>query len=150
MPTPAGEAKKRILVVDDDGLSRALLRSILERAGYEVDDAPDGIQGVEMFRQTRYDLAIVDLYMPHQDGFDTIDQMDPQGSGVPVIAMSATPEHTGTDPLGLARTLGASATFHKDFQDEEFLKSVWRLTHGGEQGPVGPWQSSRPGKVRGM
>ena len=121
--------RKRILVVDDDSLSRFLLRRILERAGYEVEEARNGLQGIEMFRAGEYDLVIVDIYMPKQDGLETIDQMDPQGSGVPVIAMSSRPARTGTDPLELALTLGASYAFDKDFKDEDFLQAVWQLSH---------------------
>ncbi len=122
----------RILVVDDDGLSRMLLRRILERAGYEVDEARNGLEGIEKFRATRYALCIVDIYMPKQDGLETIDQMDPSGSGVPVIAISASTGDMGTDPLRLAECLGASCSFNKDFKDDDLLQAVWRLTHGGK------------------
>ncbi|MCK6481380.1 MAG: response regulator [Planctomycetes bacterium] len=119
----------RILIVDDDGLTRMLLRRILERASYVVDEAKNGIEGVAMFRAAKYDLAIVDIYMPKQDGLETIDQMDPASSGVPVIAMSACTGDMGTDPLQLALTLGASKVFTKDFKDEDLLHAIWELTH---------------------
>jgi CheY-like chemotaxis protein len=106
-----------------------LLRRILERASYVVDEARNGIEGVEMFRRVKYDLAIVDIYMPKQDGLETIDQMDPATSGVPVIAMSASTGDMGTDPLQLALTLGAAKVFTKDFKDEDLLHAIWELTH---------------------
>jgi CheY-like chemotaxis protein len=124
----------RILLVDDDGLSRMLLRRILERAGYEIDEARNGIEGVKKYRESEYDLAIVDIYMPKQDGLETIDQMDPAGTGVPVIAISASPGDMGTDPLQLAETLGASCSFTKDFKDEDLLQAIWKLTHEKKAG----------------
>ncbi len=64
-----GAAKKRVLIVDDAATVRAMLRFSLEDAGYEVTEAADGQQALDLFaRQQPIDLLILDLMMPRLDG----------------------------------------------------------------------------------
>ena len=63
---------KSVLVIDDDGQVRALVCSMLERAGYAVDSAEDGEAGMKLMRQKPFDLIITDLYMPNKEGLETI------------------------------------------------------------------------------
>jgi two-component system chemotaxis sensor kinase CheA len=85
-----------ILVIDDSLTTRMLERSILESAGYEVDVATSGEEGVEKARRTRYALFLVDIEMPGMDGFTFIERTraDPELRGVPAILVSsrASPE----------------------------------------------------------
>ncbi len=60
----------RILLVDDDHKTSALLRRFIEAEGYTVDYAPDGNAGLEMYRLTRPDLILLDINMPGLDGFE--------------------------------------------------------------------------------
>src|SRR5260370_6370769 len=62
----------RILVIDDDADMRAMLEQTLNSAGHEVALAADGREGVEQYRREPADLVITDIYMPHQEGLDTI------------------------------------------------------------------------------
>ena len=100
---------KRILVVEDDGLARTFARVLLAAEGYEVHTAADGLAGLRMFREARFDLVVLDLILPGMDGLETLLAMDPAGSGVPVIAISA----GGAGPLDLARSLGAARCLPK-------------------------------------
>ena len=59
---------KRVLIVDDAALVRAYYRQALERAGYEVDEALNGLEGLEKVLMQPFDLAIVDVNMPQMDG----------------------------------------------------------------------------------
>jgi CheY-like chemotaxis protein len=61
----------RILVIDDDAAQRLLLRSVLERRGYVVDVASDGLEAVRKIREGCYDLALVDYNVPEMDGWAT-------------------------------------------------------------------------------
>lgn len=78
----------RTLVVDDDPDIRALLRELLERAGHEVVDAPDGRQALRRFFETRPDLVILDVTMPEIDGWQTLDRIR-ELSDVPVMMLTA-------------------------------------------------------------
>lgn len=77
------ETEKTILVVDDEEGIRSLLRTFLTRAGYNVLDAANGEEAVELYRQRSNDIscAIVDMSMPRMDGIETcrmLQQIDPQ------------------------------------------------------------------------
>ena len=64
----------RILVIDDDKAILQACRSILEDAGYEVEVASDGREGLERLRQKLYDLALVDLKMPGMSGIEVLQE----------------------------------------------------------------------------
>ena len=60
---------KRILVVDDANLVRRFYRDALERSGFEVDEALNGVEALEKLLSESFDLVIVDINMPQMDGF---------------------------------------------------------------------------------
>ena len=71
----ADEARRRLLVVDDEKAIRNLLRRIAERAGFEVDVAADGVEALEMMERNDYVIAIIDLMMPRLSGYELVDRM---------------------------------------------------------------------------
>ena len=83
-----GRTKARILVIDDDGPIRALIRQMLERDGYEVVEAPDGAAGLRAFAACRADLVVVDLFMPNKSGWETIRALQAMATGLPFIVVS--------------------------------------------------------------
>lgn len=66
---------KKILVVDDAATVRMYHRSILESAGFEVSEAINGIEALEKALQTAYDLYLVDINMPKQDGYGFLSEL---------------------------------------------------------------------------
>ena len=82
---------KRILVADDKATSRELVRTVLERAGYAVFEAADGVEVVNLAREINPQLIILDLHMPRLDGFETIRVLrsDPAFAATPVMALTA-------------------------------------------------------------
>jgi CheY-like chemotaxis protein len=82
---------KRILIADDKPSSRELLRTILEKLGYEVFEAGDGVEAVELARSCRPDLLILDLQMPRKDGFGVIAELRSEDdfAATPVMALTA-------------------------------------------------------------
>jgi two-component system chemotaxis sensor kinase CheA len=80
-----------ILVIDDSLTTRMLERSILESAGYEVEIATSGEEGLEKARLKRYGLFLVDIEMPGIDGFTFIERAraDPALHGIPAILVSS-------------------------------------------------------------
>lgn len=89
MPTPAG--KFLILIADDRPSSRELLRTVLERVGYDVIEAADGEAALEQARSRRPDLILLDLQMPKLDGYEVLAHLraDPAFEKVPVLALTA-------------------------------------------------------------
>jgi len=78
----------RILVVDDDDDIRGLLRTLLERAGHEVFDAPDGRSGLRELYAGSPDLVILDVAMPGLDGWATLERIR-EMTDVPVLMLTA-------------------------------------------------------------
>lgn len=79
---------EKILVVDDEDKIRAIIRKYAEFEGYEIDEAPDGLQAVRLCKKETYDLIILDIMMPEMDGFATCKEIK-KTMDVPVIMLSA-------------------------------------------------------------
>jgi DNA-binding response OmpR family regulator len=78
----------RILVIDDEADIRGLVRTVLERAGYEVSEAPDGRAGLRALHAAPPDLVILDVTMPELDGWATLERIRDL-SDVPVLMLTA-------------------------------------------------------------
>jgi len=91
-PTPArpagGNARPRVLVVDDEASIRDLLAKTLALAEYDVDVAPDGRSALERMRMYPYDLLIADLKMPGMDGLTVIREAKRYKGDLPVIIIT--------------------------------------------------------------
>lgn len=81
-------APVHILLVEDDDTIRRSVGLSLERYGYRVSAAPDGLTGLEMFRETEYDLLLLDIMLPHLDGIGLCRRVR-ETSQAPVLMMSA-------------------------------------------------------------
>ncbi|MGB6868570.1 MAG: response regulator [Acidobacteriaceae bacterium] len=83
--------KAVILIADDRASSRELLRTVLQRAGYEVLEAEDGEQALAQARSGHPDLVLLDLQMPELDGFGVLAELrgDPRFKDLPILALTA-------------------------------------------------------------
>src|SRR5947209_4368981 len=99
----------RVLIIDDDAKVRAVLRVMLESAGFEAAEAGDGEEGVRAFRRLEADVVLCDLFMPGRDGLEAIRGLRREFPGVKVIAMSGGGFGGAVDMLPAARLLGAAA-----------------------------------------
>ena len=115
---------QRILVIDDDPDVRALIEQMLTGAGYEVVLAVEGREGVAQHRASPVDLVITDLYMPTQEGLETIAQLRKHFPDVKIIAMSG--KTAASAMLPIAQRLGAVEVLNKPFLPDEFLAAVKR------------------------
>ncbi|MGZ4352892.1 MAG: response regulator transcription factor [Gaiellaceae bacterium] len=113
----------RILVVDDEADIRTLLRSLLERAGYIVEEASDGRAGVRSFYAAAPDLVILDVMMPELDGWATLERIRDL-SDVPVIMLTA---RGGELERVRGLTSGADDYVPKPFGRQELLARVQAL-----------------------
>ncbi|MGW5861671.1 two-component system response regulator CseB [Streptomyces sp. NPDC055239] len=87
-PAPASPQPVRVLLVEDDDLMRRSFAVALERYGYEVEVAADGLTGLELFREESFDLLILDVMLPGLDGIGLCRRVR-ETSLVPVLMMSA-------------------------------------------------------------
>ena len=115
----------RILVIDDDADMRTLLEHTLRSAGHEVALAADGREGVEQYRTQPADLVITDLYMPIQQGLETIIQLRKEYPAVRIIAMCG--KSTALPMLSAAQRLGAVAFLQKPFSPDQLLAELAKL-----------------------
>ena len=117
-----------ILVIDDLAPVRTLLRTVLERAGHEVTEAPNGRLGLAAYREKPADLVITDLLMPEMNGLDMILELTRAFLNVKVIAISGAPDtDTAFDAVKL---LGVRHTLSKPISMDALLKAVqYELAH---------------------
>ena len=82
---------KTILIADDRDSSRELICTVLSAAGYRVVEARDGREAIERAFESPADLVVLDLYMPHMDGFGVLRHLrsDKHYANTPIIALTA-------------------------------------------------------------
>jgi DNA-binding response OmpR family regulator len=116
-------ARLRVLVIDDDADIRLLLRQLLERAGFAVDEAADGKTGLRQLFANVPSLVILDVSMPELDGYQTLERIRDL-SDVPVLMLTAR-----TQELEKVRGLSAGADDYvaKPFGRQELLARVQAL-----------------------
>ncbi len=110
---------KLILVADDDMALNDGLRSMLEKHGYRVVQAADGVQAKEIVRHQRPDLVILDMMMPRMGGLPVLEQMPPEGPPVIMISAEDSAKHKSQ-----AERLGVVEFLRKPFGMGRLLDSV--------------------------
>jgi two-component system, chemotaxis family, chemotaxis protein CheY len=121
-------ANIRILVVDDSSLVRLYYRDTLERAGFEVEQAINGIEAMEKVLTQTYDLAIVDINMPRMDGISFVRSLrrsTPDVASLPALMITT---EAGQQDFVDARTAGANFYLVKPVSEAELLRHVAVLT----------------------
>lgn len=110
-------ANSRILIVDDEELIRDLIKEYISLENFVADEAADGIQALQLFKQFNYDLIILDVMMPGMDGWSVCREIR-KTSQVPVIMLTARGEEY--DKL-LGFELGVDDYMVKPFSPRELL-----------------------------
>jgi DNA-binding response OmpR family regulator len=132
----------RVLVVDDEHALRRLLRLYLERDGYEVVEADDGLDALSLLRRGGIDVALVDVMLPELDGFEVVRRIRTE-SGIPIILITARGEEaqriTGLE-------LGADDYVVKPFSAPEVVARV-RAQLRRSRGDFGSPEPLRTGSV---
>lgn len=120
--------KARVLVVDDSSLVRLYYRSTLERAGFEIEQAINGIEAMERILSQPFDLVIVDVNMPRMDGFTFLRALrcGPNDiSSLPALVVSTESEMRD---IAEARASGANFYLVKPVAEAELVRHVRVLT----------------------
>lgn len=111
----------KILLVEDDQNFGDVLRSYLEMHDYAVTLATDGVQGIEAFKKSTYDLCIFDVMMPKKDGFTLAKEVRERNQEVPIIFLTA---KTMKEDVLQGFKLGADDYIPKPFNSEELLYRI--------------------------
>ncbi len=116
---------RRVLVVDDSATLRKIVRTVLEEAGYEVESAVDGADGLERVQRAGFDLVLVDFVMPRLNGYQLTQAIRsiPALRALPVVLISARAEQIGG--RFMAQT-GAAFALVKPFTPTALLDTVAR------------------------
>ena len=119
---------RRILVVDDDPLICSAIRAWLEESGFTVAVADGGQTGLKALDNSTFDLMIVDIFMPHMRGFESVRVFHERAPSVPLIAISgyvfAEQRTPAPDFLRMALELGATRCLRKPFTPSTLLKVI--------------------------
>lgn len=114
----------RILLVDDSPIVRSLVSDVLQRAGYFVAEAYDGVAALEIVDSVKPDLVLLDLDMPRMNGFQVLSRLRRRPAKPPVVMLTS---HSSDEDREQARHLGACDYMVKaDFADEELVGLVRR------------------------
>lgn len=125
---------EKILLIDDESKITRTLKLYLEQAGYKTVSVQDGALAIPAFHHERPDLVILDILLPHQDGWEICRQIR-STSRVPIIMLTAQGEETDRI-VGLE--LGADDYIAKPFSPREVVarvRAVFRRTQGQVQPP---------------
>lgn len=118
---------KRVLVVDDGMTTRLYYRDVLETAGFGVEEAVNGVEGLERALLGAFDLLIVDVNMPKMDGYEMIAQVrvDPALHDIPIITIST---EAGERDADRAYAAGANLYMVKPADPVQLTETAQMLT----------------------
>ncbi len=142
------ETEKSILIIEDDPDIVNVVKIHLKDLGYVLDEAADGLAGIERIRQNRYDLIILDLMLPRMDGFEVCKQIRSIDNYLPILMLTARSEELDR-VLGLE--LGADDYLTKPFSIRELLariKAIFRrMDVNKDKGEPKIWQVRQYGHL---
>jgi two-component system chemotaxis response regulator CheY len=121
MSEPVG---KRVLVIDDAGLVRLYYRDILERAGYQVEEALNGVEAMEKLLRSVPDFIIVDVNMPQMDGLSFLRQLRQKSGAMGAIPALIASTEAGDGDRSAALAVGANFYLVKPLSREALLDHV--------------------------
>jgi len=121
-------ARGRILVVDDSSLVRLYCRQALETAGFEVEQAVNGIEAMEKILQQTFDLVIVDVNMPRMDGFSFLRALRRGAREVATLPALIITTEAEQEDINDARAAGANFYLVKPVSEADLLRHVAVLT----------------------
>lgn len=119
---------KRVLIVDDDENARNLLSLLLERAGYNVHHAGDGLEAAHEMKKRRFDAVLTDYRMPRLDGLKLLLLSRIVWPATPVIMISG----ESSDQAELAVERGAAAWIQKPYEPKQVLRLLRTTLQSGQ------------------
>jgi two-component system, chemotaxis family, chemotaxis protein CheY len=125
-PKVEGDMPTRILTIDDSKTMRDMLMLTLVDAGFDVLQAVDGQDGLEVLDKERVDLIITDINMPRMDGYEVIRQLrcNPNHKSTPILVLTTESESTKKN---LAREIGATGWMVKPFDPDRLVATIRKV-----------------------
>jgi CheY-like chemotaxis protein len=117
----------RVLVVDDDPMVCIAVEVCLKRQGFEVTVADGGEAGLHALEEAGFDVMLIDVFMPHMRGFESVRIFHERAPYIPIIAMSGyafANTERGPDFLRMTLELGAARCLRKPFTANALLTTV--------------------------
>jgi two-component system, chemotaxis family, chemotaxis protein CheY len=124
----SAKVRMRVLVVDDSSLVRLYYRNVLEKAGFEVEQAINGMEAIEKVQAQAFDLVIVDVNMPKMDGFAFLRALRcsaPSVATLPALVVTTESDESDMDD---ARIAGANFYLIKPITELDLLRHAAVLT----------------------
>lgn len=119
-----GDKKMKLLIVDDEKLIRNVIKEYASLEGFEIDEAYDGLNAIDMVKNNDYDLIIMDIMMPKCDGYKTVEEIKKM-KNIPFIMLSARNEEY--DKL-YGFNLGIDDYMTKPFSPKELMARIKAVT----------------------
>lgn len=131
---PSAPVGQTLLLVEDNEDNRIIYSTVLRHVGYEVVEAHDGQQAIDLARSVRPDLILMDISIPRIDGWEAtrILRRDPETREIPIIALTA---HALADDRERATALGFTAYLAKPVEPRAVVAEVRRWIGGGAGAP---------------
>ena len=127
-PQAVSEGQRHILVVDDDAMFCMAIEIYLQQNNFQVTIAAGGEAGLRALRNGQFELMIVDIFMPHMRGFESIRLFHENAPDIPLVAMSgyafANLNSPAPDFLRMALELGAARCLRKPFTPAALLAAI--------------------------
>jgi CheY-like chemotaxis protein len=119
-----------ILLIEDHEDNRNIYRTILEHFGFRVEVAPDGREGLRLAREAVPDLILMDISIPHIDGWEATRQLkgDEATAGIPIVALTA---HALPEDRERAREVGCDGYLTKPVEPTRVIEEVRRFLRSG-------------------
>ncbi|WP_454618802.1 response regulator [Bradyrhizobium cenepequi] len=117
----------RVLVVDDDLMVGAAIEVCLKRKGFDVTVADGGEAGMVALEERSFDVMLIDVFMPHMSGFESIRIFHERAPGIPIVAMSGyafANAERAPDFLRMTLELGAARCLRKPFTPAALITTV--------------------------
>lgn len=119
------ENEKNILVVDDVESTRIFIRELLEEVNYNVIEASDGKEGIEVYKESEnIDLIITDIFMPEKSGLELVVDLKEEYKDLKIIVLSNGGEKNFSNELGVVEALGATCFMKKDYIKDQLVDLV--------------------------
>ncbi|MEJ2055785.1 MAG: response regulator [Calditrichaceae bacterium] len=117
-----------VLIIDDDSEVRRMIGRMLDSEGYDVIEAADGKEGLEVIKTiNNIDLLITDLIMPEKEGIEVIREVKKICPEIKILAISGGGRGDAKNYLTIAKAMGAHQTLKKPFIKKELIEKVTEM-----------------------
>lgn len=115
---------KKVLIVDDSLISRRMIRQLISKHNFEIDEAKSGTEALEKIHSEKYDIIFLDLLMPDISGVEVLEKIKEENLELKVIVISADIQET---TKAKCKELGAFAFLNKPPKEEELTKVLEQI-----------------------